>query len=294
MRGDGADVLYVHGATFPADLSVFFRFDGRSWADALNEAGYHVWGFDFAGYGGSDRYEETRDGPSGRIDVACMQLRRVVDAIREQNGGKPVILLAHSWGTTVAARFAGEYPQSVSRLVLFGPIVPRGTMSANPAVEAPAPALHTVSLWAQYRRFVSDVPADEAQVLSEAHMQSWGEAYLATDAESHTRMPPAVQIPYGPVADAMALWSGHELYDAARIKAPTLIVRGEWDSSSTDGDAAALMAALETTVKADVKIARATHLMHLESQRTALYAAVADFLAADVGGMIRRQPFLVR
>ena len=31
------DALYVHGATFPSALSLFFRFDGRSWADALND-----------------------------------------------------------------------------------------------------------------------------------------------------------------------------------------------------------------------------------------------------------------
>src|SRR4051812_18871944 len=43
-----ADVLYVHGATFGADLSLYFAFDGRSWADALCEAGFDAWGFDFA------------------------------------------------------------------------------------------------------------------------------------------------------------------------------------------------------------------------------------------------------
>ena len=36
-------VLYVHGATFPSALSVAHRFDGRSWRDALCEAGFDVW-----------------------------------------------------------------------------------------------------------------------------------------------------------------------------------------------------------------------------------------------------------
>jgi alpha-beta hydrolase superfamily lysophospholipase len=51
-------VLYVHGATFPSALSVAHRFDGHSWRDALCEAGFHVWGLDFLGYGESDRYPE--------------------------------------------------------------------------------------------------------------------------------------------------------------------------------------------------------------------------------------------
>lgn len=31
----GVDVVYPHGSTFGADLSIFSSFDGRSWADAL-------------------------------------------------------------------------------------------------------------------------------------------------------------------------------------------------------------------------------------------------------------------
>src|ERR1041385_3608788 len=49
-------VLYVHGATFPSGLSIAHRFDGHSWRDALCEAGFDTWGFDFHGFGYSDRY----------------------------------------------------------------------------------------------------------------------------------------------------------------------------------------------------------------------------------------------
>ena len=51
-------VLYVHGATFPSALSIAHRFDGKSWRDALNEAGFDVWGLDFHGFGHSDRYPD--------------------------------------------------------------------------------------------------------------------------------------------------------------------------------------------------------------------------------------------
>jgi hypothetical protein len=56
-------VLYVHGATFPSALSIAHRFDGRSWRDALCDAGFEVWGFDFHGFGSSDRYPEM-DAPA--------------------------------------------------------------------------------------------------------------------------------------------------------------------------------------------------------------------------------------
>ena len=252
------DVIYVHGATFGADLSIFHRFDGRSWADELNEIGMAVWGFDFAGYGGSDRYPVGGDRPAGRMDDGIPQLRRVVDAVRMRNGDRPIALVGHSWGASLAARYAGMYPQDVKALVLFAPIVVR-TPTTKPVPAAPQPSHCPVTLLAQYRRFVEDVPRGEPQVLSEAHFQAWGAAYLATDPGAGGRMPPSVITPYGPIADIGALWSGQALYDPSLIRAPTLLVRGEWDSLCTDADVSHL-------------------LMHLESQRGVLHNRVNMFL----------------
>jgi alpha-beta hydrolase superfamily lysophospholipase len=89
--GGGGDVIYVHGSTFGADLSIFFRFDGRSWADAMNADGLTVWGFDFAGYGGSDRYAQDSDRPVGRLEEAVAQLQRVVQAVMHLESQRRVL-----------------------------------------------------------------------------------------------------------------------------------------------------------------------------------------------------------
>lgn len=274
-RAGAPDVLYVHGATFGAGLSLFFRFDGTSWADALTQAGWNAWGFDFVGFGASGRHPANGAEPAGTIDDAVHDLQRAVEAVRLRNGGQPIVLLAHSRGGAVAARYAGEHPHDVRALVLFAPIVQR------PAGGTPAPQLpshYCLSAWAQYRRFIEDVPRGHPQVLSEAHMHAWAQAFLAGDAVSSMRQPPSVLVPSGPLADIAALWNGHALYDPARITAPTLLVRGEWDSLCTDADAQYLLAALGAAIRQDARIARATHLMHLEQQRTALYATVQRFL----------------
>jgi pimeloyl-ACP methyl ester carboxylesterase len=109
-------------------------------------------------------------------------------------------------------------------------------------------------------------------------MQAWSAAFLASDPASATRTPPAVLTPYGPIADILVLWAGQPLYDPARMKSPTLLVRGEWDSACTDTDAQRLLSGLSIPTKRDVKIARATHLMHLEEQRAELHAVVNGFL----------------
>lgn len=276
---DLGDVVYVHGATFGADLSVLFRFDGRSWADAINAAGFNVWAFDFAGYGASQRYPEIGDAPVGRLEQVLPQLRRVVAEVRGRNGGRPVSLVAHSWGGTVALRYAARHARDLESLVLFAPIVMPTLVPTDAPMSATVTSSHfLLTAWAQYRRFVEDVPRGEPQVLSDAHFQQWSDAFLASDPAAATRMAPAVRTPAGPQLDWRALQSGQALYEPSRITTRTLLVRGEWDSACDNGAASGLMKAIASTEKVAVNIPRATHLMHLESARGLLYNAVNAFL----------------
>jgi pimeloyl-ACP methyl ester carboxylesterase len=81
------------------------------------------------------------------------------------------------------------------------------------------------------------------------------------------------------VAGIAASGAGDLAYDPGLIRAPVAIVRGEWDSLATDADARWLFDALKASpVKRDVKIGRATHLMHLEENRYALYREAQTFL----------------
>ena len=119
--------LYVHGATFPSALSIAHRFDGRSWRDELADAGFHVWGLDFQGFGASDPYPEMaapaeRNPALGRAEAASRQIERAVRFIRDHHGVPKISIIAHSWGTIATGRFAGSCADLVERLVFFGPI----------------------------------------------------------------------------------------------------------------------------------------------------------------------------
>lgn len=276
-------VLYVHGATFPSACSMMVRFDGISWADVLAAAGFSVWAFDFAGYGGSEGYPGAADGlgpvedPPGRVLQAAAQVERAARAVLAETGAAKLSIVAHSWGTMPVGRFAGRCPDLVDRLVLFGPIARRGAPRPVP----PCPPWRLVTVEEQYQRFVADVPAGAQPVLSERHFAAWAQDYLASDPASMTRSPPAVLIPNGPGADIAAAWSGRLGYEPGLIRAPVAIIRGEWDSLTTDADAAWLADALTSAAGIqDIKIARGTHLMHLEEGRGDLYRATLDFLDA--------------
>jgi pimeloyl-ACP methyl ester carboxylesterase len=280
--GRGEPVLYIHGATFPASLSVGYRFHGRSWADHLVDSGFDVWSFDFAGFGGSSRYPQMDRPPAGimplgRTADAVVQIAAVVAHVRSQCGADKVHIVAHSWGTQAAGRYAGEHPDAVNRLVMFGPIA-RRQMQGLPSSEQLG-GWRFLSVSEQLARFVEDVPADHPPLLIEPDLAEWGPAWLATESDAASRTPPSVKIPNGPVADNLAALSGKLAYDPACVTAPTLIVRGEWDNLCRDADAAWLIGALGAREKADVVVPAASHLMHLEHGRERLFAATADWLS---------------
>jgi pimeloyl-ACP methyl ester carboxylesterase len=278
-------VLYVHGATFPSALSIAHRFDGRSWRDELCDAGFHVWGLDLYGYGFSDRYREMQQPPDqhapvGTTEEASEQVASAVQFICERQQVLSVSLLAHSWGTMPAMRFAGDDPAQINRLVLFAPIVIRAPTESSE--RAAFPAWRTVTLHDQWTRFIEDVPATAPHVLSRIHFDEWGERYLDTEAGSRTRAPASVQIPAGPASDVARVWSGIPCYDPARVRAPVCLLRGEWDRVTSREDTRVLFEALTASAhKRDITLSCGTHLMHLESGRRALHRESIRFLSDE-------------
>jgi alpha-beta hydrolase superfamily lysophospholipase len=280
--GGHRHVLYVHGGTFPSALSIAHRFDGHSWRDALSEAGFHVWGLDFHGFGGSDRYPEMAEPaeahpPLGRTADCSRQLEAAVRFICRRAGLARLPLVAHSWGSLVCGAFAGRCPELVHRMVWFGPIARREPQGERTRL----PGWRPVSLKDQWDRFVADVPEGKAAVLSRRHFDEWGEAYLDSDPESRTRSPAAVKVPSAAFQDIYDAWAGEFAYDPGKVRAPVAIIRGEWDSLCNDADAKWLFDAMGSAERRDIKIARATHLMHLEENRFALYRETEGFLKGD-------------
>jgi pimeloyl-ACP methyl ester carboxylesterase len=285
QTGQVRPVLYIHGATFPSALSIAHRFDGYSWRDALCEAGFDVWGFDFHGYGYSDRYPAMNEPPQAnpplcRTQEASEQLEAVVRFILRWHVLSSLSIISHSWGSMPAGLFAGRHPTMVDRMVLFGAIARRPSRRYEKPPTAPAWRIVTVE--DQWARFVEDVPLHEQPVLSRAHFDEWSERYLDTDPDSRSRDPAGVKTPTGPFTDILQAWHGNLAYDPALVQAPVAIIRGEWDGLLNDEDARWLFDAFTASpIKRDIKISWATHLMHLEAMRYALYRESIAFLMTD-------------
>jgi pimeloyl-ACP methyl ester carboxylesterase len=278
-------VLYVHGATFPSSVSIAHRFDGFSWRDALNAAGFDVWALDFQGFGNSDRYEEMMESPAMHAPLcnaqdAGDQVEAAACFMLEHQGVSRLSLVSHSWGSMPAGRFAGKHPAMVDRWVLFGPVARRPPRRYESVPSGPA--WRTITVEDQWTRFVEDVPPGEAPVLSRKHFDEWATYYLDSDAGSRIRNPAGVNVPGGPFNDILRAWHGELGYDPALVQSPVALIRGEWDGIVPDEDARWLFGAFQSSaIKRDIKISRGTHLMHLEIMRAALYQEANAFLLGE-------------
>lgn len=270
--------------SFPSALSIAHRFDGRSWRDELCDAGFDVWGLDFYGFGYSARYPEMSQPPEsnpplGQAEEISRQIGCAVRFICAQHAVPKISFIVHSGGTIGTALFAIRTPELVDRLVFFAPIARRESKDATARSFS---AWRLISIMDQWQRFTEDVPEGQPSVLSQEHFRDWGERYLKTDEDSGTRSPPSVKTPTGIIHDITRAWQGELAYDPSRVRAPVAIIRGEWNAMCTDADARWLFQALSSSpVKRDVKISRATHLMHLEESRYALYRETQTFLEGE-------------
>jgi alpha-beta hydrolase superfamily lysophospholipase len=86
-------------------------------------------------------------------------------------------------------------------------------------------------------------------------------------------------VPTGALVDLFEIFNGRPLYDPKRISAPTLIIRGEDDTTSTQSDALGLFAALGTTHKRYVAISPGSHFLCAERNATDLLGEIDLFLA---------------
>ena len=254
----------------------------RRQLDQLTQARLDVWALDYYGFGNSDRYPEM-DAPAnshpalGNAQECADQVEAVVAFFTRERHAKNILLVGDSGGTLVAGLFTTQHPEVVSRLVLFGPVTPF-TTGPDPKAALPAYALITPQdLWSMFTGWSE--AAGSPPVLDSKAYQAWSEDYLRSDPTSHTRNPPSVRVPTGRQADQAAVVSGRFIYDPNEIKAPTMIIMGEWDEIATFAGAEWLLHSLHhATSRKLVVLGHGSHTIQYEMEREQLYRELAAFL----------------
>ena len=277
-------LLYVHGTTQAASSTFDLPLDGFSWMDYIARRGYDVYLVDLRGYGRSTRPPEmekpaAENPPIVRTDVAVRDVGAAVDHILVRRGVTKLNLMGWSWGTAIMGRYATQNSDKVNRLVLYAP----GWTRKAPASSSPEP-LGAYQAWTMEQarsRLQTGAPEEKKKdLMPAAWFEAWSAATLATDPVGAKQTPPVVRTPNGNVQDGREYWmAGKPLWEPSEIRAPTLIVVGEWDARTSVTGAQAVFGKLTNAPsKRLVQIGEGTHLVFLEKNRIQLFREVQLFL----------------
>ena len=264
-----------------------FDVPGYSWMEELAKGGYDAWALDFRGFGKSTRpaameHPPLENPPVVRATDAIKDVEAAVEFIQKRRSVGRVSIIGWSWGAVVAGMYAAEHPEKVNKLVLYGAMhcfrLPSMThpLEDRPGVlkvKLPAYQLATFEMTLHHWKMMLK---GRELVASEA-IEAVRKVFIESDPTSRTRTPHSIRRPVGPLVDLYYIWSDKPIYDAAKIKAPMLLIRGDEDFFA---DPTFLSRLTGTMQKKEVVITDATHWVLYEKNRDRLQAETANFLKA--------------
>ncbi|MGI4938958.1 MAG: alpha/beta hydrolase [Janthinobacterium lividum] len=286
MRAFSPDrvLVYVHGATYPAETAFDLPVGGASMMDILAARGWDVWMLDVRGYSRSTRPAEM-DRPAADnkplVDtaMAARDVASVVDFVMKQRGVGKVNIMGWSWGTSIMGLYTTTHNDNVARLVLYAP-----QWLSNAKVPADAPALgayRAVTRDSARDRWLMGVPeAKKADLIPPGWFDMWADATFATDPVGARQNPPVLRAPNGVGQDSRDYWmAGKPLYQPSDIRVPTLLIHAEWDADLPSYQTAAYFAELKNApYKRWVELGEGTHTVMLEKNRMQFIDEVVLFL----------------
>ncbi len=271
-------MLLLHGATFGARLFDLPR-AGYSLMTALASEGRAVYALDIRGFGtslGGVAMEEPpwRNPPFAGVDEAIEDIAAAVDVIVRGQPAPGLDLVGFSWGA-VLALYAPLYGQINAKWLARM----AGSQDSGHRPETLG-AYRLVTLEGVIRRWDADLPTANSCVYREDGIPELVfDTLSALDPHSSSRLPPAFRCPNGPLADIARICQGQPLYDPARLTMPTLLVRGDDDTTSTHPAAVRLLGEIASPQKQYCVVAPGSHFLCIERNRAKLYEHLNDFFA---------------
>jgi pimeloyl-ACP methyl ester carboxylesterase len=209
-------ILFVHGSSMASQPTFDLFVPGRPDSSAMEwfaARGYDTWTMDNEGYGRSDKNRpQNNDISNGADDLAVGS-----QYILEKTGAKNLLVYGISSGALKAALFAERHPERVSRLALDAFV---WTGEGSPTLDQRKKKLADflkINRRPMDRAFVHSIfERDHPGTADEATIEAFADAILALDDS----------VPTGTYVD---MCSKLPLIDPAKVKAATIIMRGEFD-----------------------------------------------------------------
>lgn len=279
-------VIYIHGATYPAETAFDLPLNGLSWMDYIAQRGYDVYLLDVRGYGRSTRPPQMKkpaaaSAPFAGTEEAMRDLDAVVEFVKKRRGIARVNLVGWSWGTAIMQWYTSLNSHKVEKLVLYAPVWIRQTQSLVQTGPGPVPAYRSVSMAQAKMRWLTGVADNQkATLIPSGWFEAWAEAAAASDPVGAKQNPPVLRAPNGVVADGLKYWGNGVIpWQPENIKVPVLLIKGEWDVDTPAYMAQALFPKLTgAPYKRYVELGEGTHTIIMEKNRMHLFREVQLFL----------------
>jgi pimeloyl-ACP methyl ester carboxylesterase len=215
-------LVLVHGSSLSSRSSFDLDVPGHgdySLMNAFAGFGFDVWTLDFESYGRSTKTERNSDIAEGVKD-----LKAATDVISKETGRQRLNFFGESSGGLRAGAFAMAYPDRIERLVL----------AAFTYTGEGSPTLTDRAKQLDFYRTHNRRPRDREMIRSIFTRDKVGTADPAiAEALADVELPFGDSVPTGTYLD---MTSNLPVVDPAKVHAPVLLVRGEYDGIATEQD----------------------------------------------------------
>ena len=216
-------VLFVHGSSMASQPTFDLQLPERPHSSVMEwfaQRGFDTWCVDMEGYGRSDKDRDINFDISNGVD----DLAAASDHIMKTRGTKQFLVYGISSGALRAALFAQRYPDRVSRLALDAFV---WTGEGAPTLverRKKLPEFQKTNRRPIDRAFMRSIfTRDHAGCAEQRVIEAFADQVLALDDS----------VPTGTYVD---MCSKLPVVDPAKVKAATLIMRGEFDGIAAFDD----------------------------------------------------------
>jgi alpha-beta hydrolase superfamily lysophospholipase len=257
-------LFLVHGSSISSRSSFDLTVPGRgeySLMDKFAQYGYDVWTMDFEGYGRSPKAAGNSNIADGVED-----LKAAVQVVIRETGQQRFHFFGESSGGLRAGAYAMVRPDSVNRLVL----------AAFTYTGQGSPTLSDRAKQLEFYRTHNTRPRDREMIRSIFTRDKPGTSDPAVgDAMADAELPFGDSVPTGTYLDMTA---NLPVVDPLKIKAPVLIVRGEYDGIATEEDLVAFFQKLPNRDRQLIVLPGMAHSVAMGINRHELWHVMKAFL----------------
>ena len=257
-------ILFVHGSSMAGQPTFDLHVPGRpdsSVMDWFAARGFDTWSMDMEGYGRSDKSRSINcDIANGADDLAAG-----TKYILEKTGVKRLMLYGISSGALRAALFTQRHPERVARLALDSFV---WTGKGSPTLaerKKKLPEFQSKNRRPIDRAFVRGIFArDHPGTADDATIEAFADAILELDDS----------VPTGTYVD---MCSKLPLADPAKIPAPTIVMRGEYDGIASLEDCLEFFRLLPSSDKQFALMAGIAHVTFQQKNYLTVYHILHAF-----------------